>query len=151
MSPMLTNGFAAREMGTSLQPIRYASPTVGKCDVRVAITHCGVCHTDVQAIDDYYGITHFPFVPGHEVIGFVAEAGPEVSGLKEGDRVGIGWQGRACGRCEWCERGEEHLCRHIDKMGAWDPYGGFASSIVVDSRFAYALPAGMASATAAPL
>jgi len=151
MSPLLTNGFAAKEIGASLEPISYVSPTVGECDVRVAITHCGVCHTDVHAIDDYFGITNFPFVPGHEVVGFVQEAGREVTGLKEGDRVGIGWQGRACGHCEWCQSGEEHLCRHIDKMGAWDPYGGFASSIVVDSRFTYGLPPRMSSAKAAPL
>ncbi len=151
MSASLIQGFAARALGSELEPFSYEPPKLRGCDVRVSITHCGVCHTDIQAIDDYYGITKFPFVPGHEVVGYIAEMGRGVTGLEVGNRVGIGWQGRCCGQCTWCRSGEVQLCRDIDKMGAWDPYGGFSSSIVVDSRFAYPLPAGMSSDTAAPL
>ncbi len=151
MSPFTTHGFAARAMGKALEPFGYAAPKLEECDVRVSITHCGVCHTDIQAIDDYYGLTDFPFVPGHEIVGTVAEAGPAVTDLHVGDRVGIGWQGRCCDQCTWCQSGEYHLCRKIDRMGAWTPYGGFSSSILVDSRFAYPLPQGIPSELAAPL
>ena len=119
--------------------------------MRVAITHCGVCHTDIQAIDDYYGITTFPFVPGHEIVGNVTETGPAVVGLKIGDRVGIGWQGRSCGQCEWCLMGETQLCMEIEKTTVMVPYGGFSSSVIADYRFVYPLPASMPSEHAAVL
>jgi uncharacterized zinc-type alcohol dehydrogenase-like protein len=82
-------GYAAKGVGQPLEPITYASPKLGQHDVRVSITHCGLCHTDIHAIDDYYGITAFPFVPGHEIVGHVSAVGKAVSGLKVGDRVGI--------------------------------------------------------------
>ncbi|MDQ7840818.1 MAG: NAD(P)-dependent alcohol dehydrogenase [bacterium] len=138
-------------MGQPLEPFTYEPPKLGEHDVRVSVTHCGVCHTDIHAIDDYYGITTFPFVPGHEIVGYVSAVGRAASGLKEGDRVGIGWQGRSCMQCEWCLQGEEHLCRDIVPSGTWVPYGGFSSSVLVDSRFAYPLPDAMPSAVAAVL
>lgn len=133
-------GYAASAAGMALEPFEYEPPELGDTDVRVAVTHCGVCHTDIHAIDDYYGITSFPFVPGHEIVGHVLEVGRAVTGLEKGDRVGIGWQGRSCMNCEWCLRGEEQLCMDIVPSGTWLPYGGFSSTVVVDSGFAYPLP-----------
>jgi alcohol/geraniol dehydrogenase (NADP+) len=144
-------GYVTREMGQPLEPFTYEPPKLGDHDVRVSVTHCGVCHTDIQAIDDYYGITTFPFVPGHEIVGNVTEAGPAVVGLKKGDRVGIGWQGRSCGRCEWCLKGETQLCMEIEKTTVMVPYGGFSSSVIADYRFAHHLPASMPSEIAAVL
>ncbi len=144
-------GYAAMEKGQELEPFEYEPPELGVNDVRIAITHCGLCYTDVHAIDDYYEITEYPFVPGHEVVGHVSEVGPAVTGLKIGDRVGVGWQGRSCGQCVWCEKGEEHLCRDVEKNGTWTPYGGFSTSISVDSDFVYPLPDGLPSEAAAVL
>jgi uncharacterized zinc-type alcohol dehydrogenase-like protein len=144
-------GYAAKAVGQPLVPFEYEPPELGENDVRVSITHCGVCHTDIHAIDNYYGITDYPFVPGHEIVGDVSAVGPAVSGLKEGDRVGIGWQGRSCMQCEWCLKGEEQLCMDIVPSGTWVPYGGFSFSVVVDSRFAYPLPRAMPSQVAAVL
>lgn len=151
MSDLRVLGYAAKAVGQPLEPFEYAPPDLGENEVRVSVTHCGVCHTDIHAIEDYYGITAFPFVPGHEIVGYVSTVGPTVSGLKEGDRVGIGWQGRSCMQCEWCLKGEEQLCMDIVPSGTWVPYGGFSSSIVVDSRFAYLLPPAMPSQVAAVL
>ncbi len=151
MSSSRVLGYAARGVGQSLEPFTYKPPKLGEHDVRVSVTHCGLCHTDIQAIDDYYGITTFPFVPGHEIVGYVSAVGSAVSDLKEGDRVGIGWQGRSCMQCEWCLQGEEQLCMDIVSSGTWVPYGGFASSVLVDSRFAYPLPDAMPSEVAAVL
>jgi uncharacterized zinc-type alcohol dehydrogenase-like protein len=151
MSASRVLGYATRAVGQPLEPFTYEPPKLGEHDVRVSVTHCGVCHTDIHAIDDYYGITTFPFVPGHEIVGYVSAVGPAVSGLKEGDRVGIGWQGRSCMQCEWCLKGEEQLCMDIVPSGIWVPYGGFSSSVVADSRFAYPLPSGMPSQVAAVL
>ena len=144
-------GWAALSKGCVLEPLTYAVPELGPCDVRVAVTHCGVCYTDIQAIDDFYGITAYPFVPGHEIVGSVEAVGEQVSELRAGDRVGIGWQGRSCGRCEWCVRGEDQLCRDIADAGTWERHGGFADSVTVDARFAYPLPAALPSEIAAVL
>jgi uncharacterized zinc-type alcohol dehydrogenase-like protein len=144
-------GYAAKGMGEMLTPFTYDPPKLGEHDVRVAVTHCGVCHTDIQAIDDYYGITHFPFVPGHEIVGFISEVGRAVSSLKEGDRVGIGWQARSCGKCEWCIKGETQLCSEIEDTTVMVPYGGFSSSVVADHRFVYSLPSPMPAEIAAVL
>ncbi len=144
-------GYAAKAKGQPLEPLFYPPPRLGEQDVRVAVTHCGVCHTDISAIDDYYRITDYPFVPGHEIVGVVSEVGKNPNGLKEGDRVGIGWQGRSCGKCEWCKLGEVHLCLDIVDGATWVPYGGFSSSVVVDSRFAYPLPSAFPSEMAAVL
>jgi uncharacterized zinc-type alcohol dehydrogenase-like protein len=148
-SPVL--GYAARAAGQPLEALTYPEPHLRDDEVRVAVTHCGVCHTDVHAVDGDFGVFSFPMVPGHEIVGRVTELGAAVSGLKVGDRVGIGWQGRCCGECEWCRAGEEHLCLQIADCGTWTPYGGFASSVAVDGRFAYPLPTDMAPEVAAVL
>jgi len=144
-------GYAARALGQPLEQFHYEPPKLGEHDVRVSVTHCGVCHTDIHAIDDYYGITAFPFVPGHEIVGNVLEAGPAVVGLKEGDRVGIGWQGRSCSKCEWCLVGETQLCMEIEKTTVMVPYGGFSSSVIADYRFVHSLPPTMPSDVASVL
>lgn len=151
MSTSKVLGYATRAVGQPLEQFTYESPKLGENDVRVSVTHCGLCQTDIHAIDDYYGITTFPFVPGHEIVGYVSAVGRAASGLKEGDRVGIGWQGRSCMQCEWCLKGEEQLCMDIVPSGTWVPYGGFSSSVIVDSRFAYPLPDAMPSEVAAVL
>ncbi|MDH4212199.1 MAG: NAD(P)-dependent alcohol dehydrogenase, partial [candidate division WOR-3 bacterium] len=150
-SPSTIQGYVAMERGKPLKLHSFKAPKLGENDVRVSVTHCGVCHTDISAIDDYYGITTYPFVPGHEIVGYVSEMGRAVAGLKEGDRVGVGWQGRSCMKCEWCLKGEEQLCMDIVKSATWDPYGGFSSSIIADSRFAYQLPQAMRPEVAAVL
>jgi uncharacterized zinc-type alcohol dehydrogenase-like protein len=142
-------GYAAQGAGGQLKEFEYKAPPMGENDVCIDISHCGVCHSDVQAIDDYYGITEYPFVPGHEIVGHVSALGRGVKGLKEGDRVGIGWQGRCCGKCEWCRRGLEQLCDKIVDCGTWNPYGGFSTAEVVDGSFAHPVPSDMASEKAA--
>jgi len=151
MSASRVLGYATRAVGQPLEPFTYEPPKLGEHDIRVSVTHCGVCQTDIHAIDDYYGISTFPFVPGHEIVGYVSAVGRAASSLKEGDRVGIGWQGRSCMQCEWCLQGEEQLCQDIVSSGTWVPFGGFSSSVLVDSRFAYPLPDAMPSEVAAVL
>jgi uncharacterized zinc-type alcohol dehydrogenase-like protein len=151
MSTLKVMGYAAKGVGQQLEPYEYPSPQLGENDVRVSITHCGVCHTDIHAIDDYYGVTPYPFVPGHEIVGHIAALGPAAKGFKEGDSVAIGWQGHSCMQCEWCLKGEPQLCMDVENCGVWIPYGGFATSVVVDHRFVYPLPQGMPPEVAAVL
>ncbi|NIS79847.1 MAG: alcohol dehydrogenase catalytic domain-containing protein [Anaerolineales bacterium] len=151
MTNSTIRGYVAKALGLPLEPFTYEPPELGQNDVRVSVTHCGLCHTDIQAIDNYYGITTFPFVPGHEIVGHVSAKGSGVFGLEEGDRVGIGWQGRSCGECEWCQKGETQLCMEIEDTTVMVPYGGFSSSVVADYRFVYPVPPSMPSEFAAVL
>jgi uncharacterized zinc-type alcohol dehydrogenase-like protein len=151
MTTSTIEGYAAMAVGEPLQLFTYQEPELGDNDVRVLVTHCGVCHTDLQAIENYYGITTFPFVPGHEIVGNVVAVGANVSGLIPGDRVGIGWQGRSCGECDWCRKGETQLCMEIENTTVMVPYGGFSSSVLADYRFVYPLPDSIPSEAAAVL
>jgi alcohol/geraniol dehydrogenase (NADP+) len=145
---MSINAYAAKKSKARLEPFSYEPAPLGEFDVEIAITHCGICHSDVHLADGDWGDV-FPLVPGHEIIGTVAKAGPK-SVVKLGARVGVGWQCSSCGECEWCERGEENLC---PTKGATceHHFGGFAERIVVDSRFAFPIPEKLSSESAAPL
>lgn len=147
----IVNGWAAMARGAALEPLAYPVPDLGDREVRVAVSHCGLCYTDVHAIDDLFGITTYPFVPGHEIVGRVEACGAAVTGLAVGDRVGVGWQGRSCERCRWCARGEEQLCLELGACATFGRHGGFSEAVTVDSRFAYRLPDEMASDVAAVL
>lgn len=143
-------GYGIYARNQKLEPIYYDPPHLGEEDVRVSVSHCGICHTDIQAMEEFYDIEYrYPFVPGHEIVGIVSKVGSKVSDRKIGDRVGIGWQGRSCTECEYCLEGEEQLCRDIVEGASWYPYGGFSSSVVVDHSFAHPLPEAMPSETAA--
>ena len=146
---MNINAYAISETGGKAEPFVYER-SVDRRDVVVRITHRSLARGDIEYIDNAWGDTRFPLVPGHEIVGIVEEAGPDVDGLRTGDRVGIGYQLEACFACPFCTQGIEQLCAR-QKVVAVDRYGGLAEHIVVDSRFAFRLPAQLNSATATPL
>ena len=138
-----------QEKGGTAEPFLYER-TLGSRDVLVKITHRSLARGDIQYIDNAWGDTRFPLVPGHEIVGIVEEAGSEVTDLQTGDRVGIGYQQEACFECSFCRQGIEQLCAS-QKVIAVDCYGGLAEHIVVDGRFAFQLSPQLDSATSAPL
>lgn len=142
-------GFAALTKGAQLTPFNYDPLPLKKNELRIDISHCGLCGTDIHAIEDDYSVFAFPLVPGHEVVGYISEVGSEIPASRIGERVGIGWQGRSCGHCEWCLKGEVQLCLDVVDNGTWTPYGGFSTSIVVQNEFAYPLPEDLPSENAA--
>ncbi|MBU1909113.1 MAG: alcohol dehydrogenase catalytic domain-containing protein, partial [Verrucomicrobia bacterium] len=110
MMMAMFHGYAAMERGQALKTFDYAPDELAPMDVEVAITHCGICHSDLHLIDNDWKISRYPFVPGHEIIGSVTATGALVTHLKSGDRVGIGWQRGACLACEPCLAGDDNLC-----------------------------------------
>jgi len=135
-----------------LEKFQYEARALEDFDVEVTITHCGICYSDVHMIDNDLGMTVYPFVPGHEVVGNVSNLGSKVTTLKKGDRVGIGWQAKSCNSCEWCLSGQENLCPEVFQSGTWgNPHGGFAQSIIIDSRFAFPIPEKLESENVGPL
>jgi len=128
----------------------YESEPLGPYDIALEITHCGICHSDLHLIENDWNFSEYPLVPGHEIVGIVREKGELVDHLKIGERAGIGWQGRSCMSCEWCLTGDENLCE-AQEGTCVGHFGGFASHIVTDGRFAFSIPKTLSSELAAPL
>jgi uncharacterized zinc-type alcohol dehydrogenase-like protein len=147
---MKIQGFAAQTKGAELTPFSYEAKPVGPDDVFIKISHCGICHSDCHLIHDDWGLSRYPLLPGHEIIGEVKEVGAHVKHVRVGQRVGVGWQRSACLTCAECLRGEENLCAKQQATCVGN-FGGFADGIVTDSRFVFAIPDGIKSAEAAPL
>ncbi len=144
------NGFAAHAAGAHLLPYKYDPGDLGPNEVEVKISHCGVCHSDVHLIDNDWGLSKFPFIPGHEIVGAVIAVGSEVRDRTVGERVGIGWQADSCGICEWCRQGDEHLCAKSQPTCV-GRNGGYADRIRVNAKFAIPVPAVLESENVAPL
>jgi alcohol/geraniol dehydrogenase (NADP+) len=143
-------GYATHAAGAELLTYRYELGALGADEVDIRISHCGVCHSDLHLIDNDWGISKYPFVPGHEIVGTVTAAGSAVRHLKPGDRVGVGWQANSCGHCAWCRSGRENLCPEAQPTCV-HRNGGFAEAVRVSARFAVPIPETLDSENAAPL
>ena len=125
-------------------------PIPGPGQVRVRVRVCGVCHTDLHTVEGELVPPAYPVIPGHQVVGEVDKLGDGVTRWKISDRVGMAWLHRACGHCEYCIRGQENLCQHIEFTG-FHVNGGYAQYAMVHQDFAYAIPEGFSDREAAPL
>ena len=147
---MHIHAFAARGPGAALHPFDYELRELGPYEIDIEVSHCGVCHSDIHLIDNDWNISHYPLVPGHEIVGAVRATGVNVKQLSIGQRVGVGWQSGSCLRCEWCLNGYENLCQN-KVLTCVKRHGGFADFVRTDSRFAFTIPDSLDSASAAPL
>ncbi len=143
-------GFAAHAAGAELLPFRYDPGELGPAEVEIAITYCGICHSDIHLISNDWGISQYPFIPGHEVVGAVAAVGSGVRSLQPGQRVGLGWQANSCGECEWCLQGLENLCASSEPTCV-HRHGGYADRVRAHARFVIPIPETLESENAAPL
>jgi uncharacterized zinc-type alcohol dehydrogenase-like protein len=142
---MRFNAYAASKAKARLRPFQYEPEPLREDQVEIAISHCGICHSDVHLVDGEWG-DWFPLVPGHEIVGTVAAG----RAFAPGERVGVGWQRDSCGECEYCRAGEEVLCPD-HRATCQGNFGGFADRIRVNERFAFRIPDRLPSETAAPL
>jgi propanol-preferring alcohol dehydrogenase len=134
---------------TLTRAAQMPSPAPGQ--LRVRVHTCGVCRTDLHTVEGDLALPRpLPIIPGHQVVGSVDVVGQGVTQHAVGDRVGVGWMNWACGECSYCRRGQENLCPDARFTGLHVD-GGYAEWLVVDERFAYALPKTMSDAAAAPL
>jgi uncharacterized zinc-type alcohol dehydrogenase-like protein len=143
-------GRAAHAAGAELLPFKYDPGELGLHEVEIAITHCGVCHSDLHLIANDWGNSQYPFIPGHEVVGTVAAVGSEVRSVTTGQRVGLGWQSNSCGICEWCTRGMENLCLEAEATCV-HRHGGYADRVRANERFVIPIPDALDSVQTAPL
>jgi alcohol dehydrogenase, propanol-preferring len=140
-----------RALGKPLTIEDVPVPVPGPGEILVKVRACGVCHTDMHAASGDWPVKPTPpFIPGHEAAGVVAALGPDVTGFKLGDAVGVAWLHDACMRCEYCETGWETLCEHQHNTG-YSVNGGFAEYVVASAAFAARLPANVDFAAVAPI
>jgi len=125
-------------------------PVPGPGQVRLQITACGVCRTDLHLCEGDLPSRRALVIPGHEVVGIVDQVGPGTNRFARGDRVGAAWLARTCGECRFCRSSRENLCLSPTFTG-WDVDGGYAQFIVVDGDFAYFIPEEFDDLHAAPL
>lgn len=144
------HGLAVHAAGAHLLPYKFDPGELKANEVEIKISHCGVCHSDIYLIDNDWGMSKYPFIPGHEIVGTVVAVGDSVKNVSVGERVGVGWQADSCGICEWCRQGDEHLCAQ-SQATCMGRNGGFADKVRVNSRFAIPLPRALESENAAPL
>src|SRR6266508_1355796 len=136
--------------GGPLRPVERAVPRPAAGEVRVRVSVCGVCRTDLHLAEGDLAPRRAGVVPGHEIVGVGDDLGPGDSRFALGQRVGVAWLRHTCGICEFCRRGDENLCRS-PRFTGWDDDGGYAEYAVVDERYAYEIPEVFDDDEAAPL
>jgi uncharacterized zinc-type alcohol dehydrogenase-like protein len=146
---MSIKGYAALGPKQRLEPFEYEPGPIGPHEVEVKVSHCGICHSDLAMIDNDWGFSGYPLVPGHEVVGTVSAIGSDVQGLEIGRRVGVGWHCGSCGHCEWCNKGLESLCAN-ERGTIVHHHGGWADAVRVEAKFAIPIPDAIESAVAGP-
>ena len=127
-----------------------ATPEPGPGEIRLRVTACAVCRTDLQIAEGDVPARRLPIVPGHQVTGVVEALGEGVDAWRVGDRAGVAWLGGACGHCEFCRTGRENLCPDAMFTG-WDRDGGYEQAMTARADFALHLPESFSDLEAAPL
>jgi propanol-preferring alcohol dehydrogenase len=133
-----------------LRQVELPDPEPASGEVRLRVTACGVCRTDLHLAEGDLPAKRPGTVPGHEIVGVVDRLGPGTERFAIGDRIGVAWLRATCGHCRWCRRGAENLCPSARFTG-WDADGGFAEFAVAPEAYAYRLPSELDDAHAAPL
>ena len=146
----MIKAYAVMEAGGKLEPFEYDPGELDDHDVEIAVDYCGICHSDLSMINNDWGMTTYPFVPGHEVAGRISAVGKHVKSFKLGDRVGLGWHSSYCNECNTCMEGDHNLCASA-KGTIIGRHGGFADKVRAQAASVVALPDNINSETAGPL
>lgn len=135
---------------TPLRLVEIPTPKPSKNEILIRISACAVCRTDLHVVDGELPNPKLPLVPGHEIVGVVAERGKHAKRFKIGQRVGVPWLGWTDGKCKFCKNGRENLCDNALFTG-YTRNGGYAEFTVADERFCFPIPERYSDAEAAPL
>lgn len=146
----MIHAYAARQAGTTLEPFEFDPGALRDQEVEIAVDYCGVCHSDLSMLKNEWGISTYPLIPGHEVVGTIAAVGSRVSTLAVGQRVGLGWFAHSCLHCEWCMSGNQNLCLTAEQTIVGRA-GGFADKVRAHEEWAIPLPSGIDPAKVGPL
>ncbi|BDF94100.1 NAD(P)-dependent alcohol dehydrogenase [Pseudoalteromonas sp. KAN5] len=156
---MKTIGYAAHEANTPLAPFYFERRDLRSEDVAIEILYCGVCHSDLHTVNNDWGGTRYPILPGHEIVGRVTAIGSKVTKYQVGDNVAVGCMVDSCLECDQCHKGEEQFCREgmvgtysgKDRITGESTKGGYAKHIVVREEFVLNVPKSLDLAKCAPI
>jgi uncharacterized zinc-type alcohol dehydrogenase-like protein len=146
----MIQAYAVQKAKGRLKRIEYDPGALGPDQVEIDVIACGLCHSDLSMIDNEWGDSEYPLVPGHEVVGTIAQAGANVKHLKPGDTVGLGWFSGSCLACHQCLSGNHNLCADVEQTIV-GRHGGFADRVRCQAIWATPLPAGLDVSKAGPL
>lgn len=156
---LTTPAYAVQSKTSPLAPWSLERRETGPADVLIDIHYCGVCHSDLHFARDEWGMSIYPMVPGHEIVGKVLKVGAGVTKYKVGDSVGVGCFVDSCRECDACTAGEEQYCQSgatftyngKERVSGEITYGGYSTQIVVDENYVVRVPDALPLDAAAPL
>ncbi|MBA3750042.1 MAG: NAD(P)-dependent alcohol dehydrogenase [Nitrosopumilus sp.] len=148
MTPI--HAYASHKQDGKLEPFEYELGSLKPDEVEIDVEYCGICHSDLHMLKNEWGITQYPFVPGHEIVGKVSAVGEMVKHLKIGQYVGLGWRSRSCLVCDQCLSGNHNLCFKGEDVIV-ERHGGFANKVRCQAVWAFLLPDNINVKTAGPL
>jgi uncharacterized zinc-type alcohol dehydrogenase-like protein len=146
----MIKAYAAFEARGELKPFEYDPGELKPSEVEINVQYCGICHSDLSVIDSEWGDSQYPVVAGHEVVGTIASVGKQVTHLKPGQTVGLGWHAGYCNECAPCHSGDQNLCGNAQAtiMGH---HGGFADKVRAAANSVVVIPEGIDLESAGPL
>jgi uncharacterized zinc-type alcohol dehydrogenase-like protein len=144
------NAYAAQSAKSQLEPFAFDPGPLGAEEVEIEVSHCGLCHSDLSMLDNDWGMSKYPFVPGHEVTGTVSALGEQAKGLKIGQRVGLGWWAHSCLSCHQCLSGDQNLCPSAQST-IIGRHGGFADRVRAQWTWVRPIPEALDMSMAGPL
>jgi alcohol dehydrogenase (NADP+) len=152
-------GYAAPSAKAELAPYQFERRDIRSDDVVIEILYCGICHSDVHHVNNDWGGTTYPIVPGHEIIGRIVNVGSDVTRFKPGDPVGVGCMVDSCQHCAACQQGLEQYCEegptltfdNLDRHDQRRTFGGYSEKIIVREKFVLRIPEGLDLKGAGPL
>lgn len=146
----MIHAYAAKTAGGTLERFDYDPGVLKDEEVEIDVEYCGICHSDLSMIHNHWGITQFPIVPGHEVVGTIAAVGGRVTTVTKGQRVGLGWYSQSCMHCSSCMSGDHNLCLTAQPTMI-GRFGGYADKVRADAAWVTPLAEGVDPAKAGPL
>lgn len=146
----MVKAYAALNAGEDLKPYEYESKTLEQNEIRIKVHSCGICHSDISAIDNSWGKSKYPMIAGHEIIGEVIEIASNSSMHKIGDTVGLGWHSGYCNNCDYCDVGDHNFCSNTKKT-VFSQFGGFAEEVVAEEESVIPIPLKLNLEDAGPL
>ena len=144
------SAYALFEAGGEFKPFQYNVAELQADEVEIDVLHCGICHSDMSMAENQWGISQYPLVAGHEVIGKIAGTGDGVKNMDVGTLVGLGWHSGYCGYCRSCKTGDQNLCPSAQGT-IIAHHGGFAEKVRAQASSVVAIPEGIDPASAGPL
>ena len=146
----MIKALAVLEAGGKLEPFEYDPGPLQDNEVEIDVLYCGVCHSDLSVMENEWGISQYPVVPGHEVVGTVKQVGASVKKLSVGQTVGLGWHAGYCEECSLCDAGDHNMC-FTPQPTIMGRHGGFAEQVRASESAVVAIPEGIDLESAGPL